>query len=138
MLGFARFDRKQRWLVIASVIYFFFEAAIFLPGWFPLLRDHKVITEAPGKLAVDVNALGGPCMAVKHHEYAKYGSVGVGACNVRYTNASNTAALVTLLFFRRNSWTVITADVVTDASPLASLKWRVLRSVERSPYDLQS
>jgi hypothetical protein len=89
----------------------------------------------PGQIAPEVTKLGGPCLAVKQHQYAKYGPLGIGDCKVHYTNVEQTAATVTFQFVRNRSWMVVTADVVTNGGPLATLSWRVTRSTETLPYD---
>lgn len=105
----------------------------FLSAWL----HHRVGLVESERIDRDVSKLGGPCMAVQSWEYEKLGSIGIGACSVRYTNAAQTAATVELQIFRRNAWAGATADTVTDGGPLASLKWRVIRSAE-TPWQVDA
>jgi hypothetical protein len=140
MFSLGRFNRELRWFGIASLLSASAEIAILAAGGTTLLRNHSdmVEVEVPGQIASDVTKLGGPCLTIEQYEYAKYGPVGIGSCEVNYTNNDKTAATVSLQFFRAHSWVIVTADVVTSGPPLASLNWRVVRAFETSPYDLQS
>ena len=129
------FSRELRWLGVVLLFCAFAEAAVL---GVTLMRHRSDVVEQPGELAKDVTKLGGPCLAITQFEYAKYGPLGIGDCKVHYTNQDETAATVTLQIVRNNSWALVTADVMTDGAPLASLNWRVIRSAERSPDDPQS
>jgi hypothetical protein len=125
MFNVPHFGRELQWPAFAALLCAF---AIFVVT---LMRNRSdVAVEKSGHIARAVTELGGPCLAIKQLEYAKYGPLGLGDCEVRYTNNDKTAATVTLQFARNNSWVLVTADVVTDGGPLASLKWRVTRSAE--------
>ena len=127
-----RFNRELRWLGVALLLYACTQAAIF---GVTLVRRQSDVVERPGQIDREVTKLGGPCLAVKEHEYAKYGPLGIGDCTVDYTNVAHTAATVTLQFVRGMSWVIVTADVVTDGGPLPSLNWRVTHSTENVRYD---
>jgi hypothetical protein len=126
------FNRELRWLGVASLLFACAQAAIF---GVTLVRHQSDVVEMPGQIDRDVTKLGGPCLAVKEREYAKYGPLGIGDCKVHYTNAAQTAATVMVQFVRGMSWVIVSADVATDDGPLASLNWRVTNSIETLRYD---
>ena len=129
MTGIRRFYRKLGWLGVALLVVSCADTAIF-GIW--LVRGQRDVIETPGPIDQKVTELGGPCMAVKQHEYVKYGPLGLGDCNVHYTNAAQTSATVTLQIFRGDTPIIVTAEAVTDGGPLASLSWRVTRSTSRA------
>lgn len=132
MFDFSRFSPGVRWFFVSCI-----SAQMAVLG-ITLMLSPKDVVEQPGQISKDASKLGGPCLAIKQFEYAKHGPQGIGDCQVQYTKRDQTAAKVTLEIFRRNSWTIVTADVVTDGGPLASLNWRVIPGTETSLDDPQS
>ena len=127
MLSIRRFSRELRWFGAASLLCESVQVAVLGVGQ---IRQPADEVEIPGQLPQDVTKLGGPCLAIKDFEYAKYGPLGIGDCKVHYTNFARTAATVTFQFVRDMSWVTVTADAVADGGALASLNWRVTHSAE--------
>jgi hypothetical protein len=135
MPSIRHFSRELRWFGVAALLCASAQVAIF---GITLARHQSDEVERPGQISGEVTKLGGPCLAVKDLEYAKYGPLGIGDCKVHYTNVAQTTATVTFQFVRDMSWVIVTADAVTDGGPLASFNWRVTRSAETLRYNSDS